>query len=148
MEDTKTITLKIVQRNYDVRVKTTDEDLFLRACNSIKESLQFYAQKSSHRDKQDLMAMVLLQAFVANLKQEEQLNNLFSDQDIQRAKDIDNLLNKVLNPDIAIEDEGETIETLNKLKEIEVADHSNKINEIDMYRKIDNEDKSEGLTLF
>ncbi len=148
MEDTKTITLKIVQRNYDVRVKTTDEDLFLRACNSIKESLQFYAQKSSHRDKQDLMAMVLLQAFVANLKQEEQLNNLFSDQDIQRAKDIDNLLNKVLNPDIAIEDEGETIETLNKLKEIEVADHSTKINEIDMYRKIDNEDKSEGLTLF
>jgi len=148
MEDTKTITLKIVQRNYDVRVKTTDEDLFLRACNSIKESLRFYAQKSSHRDKQDLMAMVLLQAFVANLKQEEQLNNLFSDQDIQRAKDIDNLLNKVLNPDIAIEDEGETIETLNKLKEIEVADHSTKINEIDMYRKIDNEDKSEGLTLF
>ncbi len=144
MDETKNITLKIVQRDYNVRVKQSEESLFLRACDSIKESLQFYAQKSAHRDKQDLMAMVLLQAFVSNLKQEERLNNVVSEQDIKIAKDINNLLDQILK--LKTEDSGsnKTIEAkqvnTKTLVESEITD-------IEMSRKVE-EEKTDELTLF
>ncbi|MDO5759636.1 MAG: hypothetical protein Q4Q06_01260 [Bacteroidota bacterium] len=149
MEETKTITLKIVQRDYDVRVKRNEEDLFLQACDSIKESLQFYAQKSAHRDKQDLMAMLLLQAFVTNLRQEKQLKNgNVSEQDIKKAKDIDNLLDQVLNLRQENYQLSETVETEAKQMDTNVMDDSTKITEIDIYRKVENENKTDELTLF
>lgn len=144
MDETKNITIKIVQRDYNVRVKKSEESLFLRACDSIKESLQFYAQKSAHRDKQDLMAMVLLQAFVSNLKQEERLNNVVSEQDLKIAKDINNLLDQILKLKTQ-DDESKTIET--KQVSAKTMDESTEITDIDMSRKVE-EDKTDELTLF
>ena len=111
MEETKTITLRIVQRNYTVRVRKDEEDLFLRASNSIKESLQFYAQKTSHRDKQDLMAMVLLQAFVSNIKQDEKTKNLSSNADVEKAKELDLLLDQILTSN-NVETKEEPVESI------------------------------------
>lgn len=144
MDETKNITIKIVQRDYNVRVKKSEESLFLRASDSIKESLQFYAQKSAHRDKQDLMAMVLLQAFVSNLKQEERLNNIVSEQDLKIAKDINNLLDQILKLKTQ-DNESKTIET--KQVSAKIMDESTEITDIDMSRKVE-EDKTDELTLF
>lgn len=144
MDETKNITIKIVQRDYNVRVKKSEESLFLRASDSIKESLQFYAQKSAHRDKQDLMAMVLLQAFVSNLKQEERLNNIVSEQDLKIAKDINNLLDQILKLKTQ-DNESKTIET--KQVSAKTMDESTEITDIDMSRKVE-EDKTDELTLF
>lgn len=144
MDETKNITIKIVQRDYNVRVKKSEESLFLRASDSIKESLQFYAQKSAHRDKQDLMAMVLLQAFVSNLKQEERLNNIVSEQDLKIAKDINNLLDQILKLKTQ-DNESKTIET--KQVSAKTMDESTEITDIDMSRKVE-EDKADELTLF
>lgn len=151
MEETKTITLRIVQRNYTVRVRKDEEDLFLRASNSIKESLQFYAQKTSHRDKQDLMAMVLLQAFVSNIKQDEKTKNLSSNADVEKAKELDLLLDQILtsNNVETKEEPAESIEE-NEIKEDAVADlsPSEKDAEIEISRTIDKSDESKELTLF
>lgn len=144
MDETKNITIKIVQRDYNVRVKKSEESLFLRACDSIKESLQFYAQKSAHRDKQDLMAMVLLQAFVSNLKQEERLNNIVSEQDLKIAKDINSLLDQILKLKTQ-DNEPEAVET--KQVSAKTMDESTEITDIDMSRKVE-EDKTDELTLF
>ena len=151
MEETKTITLRIVQRNYTVRVRKDEEDLFLRASNSIKESLQFYAQKTSHRDKQDLMAMVLLQAFVSNIKQDEKTKNLSSNADVEKAKELDLLLDQILTSN-NVETKEEPVESIeeNEIKEDVVADlsPSEKDAEIEISRPIDKSDESKELTLF
>lgn len=151
MEETKTITLRIVQRNYTVRVRKDEEDLFLRASNSIKESLQFYAQKTSHRDKQDLMAMVLLQAFVSNIKQDEKTKNLSSNADVEKAKELDLLLDQILTSN-NVETKEEPVESIeeNEIKEDVVADlsSSEKDAEIEISRTIDKSDESKELTLF
>lgn len=151
MEETKTITLRIVQRNYTVRVRKDEEDLFLRASNSIKESLQFYAQKTSHRDKQDLMAMVLLQAFVSNIKQDEKTKNLSSNADVEKAKELDLLLDQILTSN-NVETKEESVESIeeNEIKEDVVADlsPSEKDSEIEISRTIDKSDESKELTLF
>lgn len=151
MEETKTITLRIVQRNYTVRVRKDEEDLFLRASNSIKESLQFYAQKTSHRDKQDLMAMVLLQAFVSNIKQDEKTKNLSSNTDVEKAKELDLLLDQILTSN-NVETKEEPVESIeeNEIKEDVVADlsPSEKDAEIEISRTIDKSDESKELTLF
>ncbi len=151
MEETKTITLRIVQRNYTVRVRKDEEDLFLRASNSIKESLQFYAQKTSHRDKQDLMAMVLLQAFVSNIKQDEKTKNLSSNADVEKAKELDLLLDQILTSN-NVETKEEPVESIeeNEIKE-DVAtalSPSEKDAEIEISRTIDKSDESKELTLF
>ncbi len=151
MEETKTITLRIVQRNYTVKVKKDEEDLFLRASNSIKESLQFYAQKTTHRDKQDLMAMVLLQAFVSNLKQDEKAKNLSSDEDIQKAKEVDELLDQILNSN-NVESDKESFESIenHEIKEDSEKEKSSEENEseIDISRTMDKSNDSSELTLF
>ena len=151
MEETKTITLRIVQRNYTVKVRKDEEDLFLRASNSIKESLQFYAQKTTHRDKQDLMAMVLLQAFVSNLKQDEKTKNLSSDEDIQKAKELDELLDQILNSN-NVESNKEPFESIEnyEIKEDSEKEKSSEENEseIDISRTIDKSNDSSELTLF
>ena len=150
MEETKTITLRIVQRNYTVRVRKDEEDLFLRASNSIKESLQFYAQKTTHRDKQDLMAMVLLQAFVSNLKQDEKTKNLSSDADIEKAKELDQLLDQILINNVEKKEEPvESIEK-NEVEEEVVTNQPSeeKESEIEISRTIDKSDESKELTLF
>lgn len=151
MEETKTITLRIVQRNYTVRVRKDEEDLFLRASNSIKESLQFYAQKTSHRDKQDLMAMVLLQAFVSNIKQDEKTKNLSSNADVEKAKELDLLLDQILTSN-NVETKEEPVESIeeNEIKEDVATDlsPSEKDAEIEISRTIDKSDESKELTLF
>ena len=151
MEETKTITLRIVQRNYTVRVRKDEEDLFLRASNTIKESLQFYAQKTSHRDKQDLMAMVLLQAFVSNIKQDEKTKSLSSNADVEKAQELDLLLDQILSSN-NVETKEEPVESIeeNEIKEDVVADlsPSEKDAEIEISRTIDKSDESKELTLF
>ncbi|MBR1770119.1 MAG: cell division protein ZapA [Bacteroidales bacterium] len=144
MEDTKTLTLKIVQRDYTVRVKKEDEALFLHACSSIKDCLQSYASKTAHRDKQDLMAMVLLQAFVSNLRQEEKLTSV-SSSDLEKAKSIDNLLNEVLNIS--------KVELKQDLEQNEALDFgdgnsSAETVSIEINRKIEKQESASELTLF
>ncbi len=150
MEETKTIKLKIVQRDYTVKVKKDEEDLFLRASNSIKESLQFYAQKTTHRDKQDLMAMVLLQAFVSNLKQEEKTKSLRSVEDVEKAKEIDKLLDQVLNIN-NVDNLKKTDEPTEEIYSEESSpDNSSQEedHEIEISRSVDKSDDANELTLF
>ena len=73
MQDILNIKLEILQRPYSVRVKREDEELFRKASSSIEESIQRYASKGGvYRDKQDLLAMALLENTLAAIKTKQE----------------------------------------------------------------------------
>lgn len=95
MDEKIGITLQIAQRNYDLFVKKEEEEIFRQATDTINSTMSAYASKKAYRDRQDLMVMVLLQAMVSNKKMELRLKD-FAEQDCQKIKKIDDLLNSIL----------------------------------------------------
>ena len=64
-----TIKIDILQRPYSVRVRREDEEIFRQAGTLIEESVQRYAAKGAvYRDKQDLLAMALLESTVSAIR--------------------------------------------------------------------------------
>ena len=95
--------------------------------------------------------MVLLQAFVSNIKQDEKTKNLSSNADVEKAKELDLLLDQILTSN-NVETKEEPVESIeeNEIKEDVVADlsPSEKDAEIEISRTIDKSDESKELTLF
>ena len=95
--------------------------------------------------------MVLLQAFVSNIKQDEKTKNLSSNADVEKAKELDLLLDQILTSN-NVETKEEPVESIeeNEIKE-DVAtalSPSEKDAEIEISRTIDKSDESKELTLF
>lgn len=98
MEEKTTISLRILNKDYSVKVKQGEKDLFLRAVETIKENIRLYATKTANNDKQDLMAMVLIHVVVSGLREEERQKKLLLS-DMQKAVQVNALLDSVLKVD-------------------------------------------------
>ncbi|MCF0210690.1 MAG: cell division protein ZapA [Bacteroidales bacterium] len=101
MDEKIAIELEISQRSYNLKIRQEDEWVFRKANETINAGINAYANRKDYRDKQDLMAMVLLQAVVSNIKTEEkfkELNKIKSaeQKDIQTAIEVDKLLDMAL----------------------------------------------------
>ena len=71
------ISVEIADRIYKVRVKRDEEEMFRKAVEEVKLNVRDYAKIYAYKDKQDLLAMVLLQYVTSYIKMKEE--NIFSD---------------------------------------------------------------------
>ncbi|MDR0972348.1 MAG: cell division protein ZapA [Bacteroidales bacterium] len=68
MQEDNFVNVEIADRVYKVRVRKEDEELFLNAVEAITTNVKDYAKKYAYKDKQDLLAMVLLQYVTSYMK--------------------------------------------------------------------------------
>lgn len=97
-DDSLTINIDILQRQYSVRVKRQDEEIFRQASQSIEQSVQKYASKGmNYRDKQDLLAMALLETTVVALKNKKESTHLtMNNQVFDKLKSVESFLSDSL----------------------------------------------------
>lgn len=69
------INVELAQRTYRVNVRESERTVFEDASKMIDETIRGYEAKYAYKDKQDLLAMVLLQYVTAFIKQNRTLNN-------------------------------------------------------------------------
>lgn len=96
MEEDILISVEIADRIYKVRVVRQEEEVFRRAINVVKTKTKEYADTYAYKDKQDLLAMVLLQYLTSYIKLEEQ-QNFFQKDLLLGLERIENLLEEELN---------------------------------------------------
>jgi len=85
------ISVEIAGRIYKVRIKREDEEVFRKAVDTVKLNIEDYAKTYAYKDKQDLLAMVLLQYVTSYMKIKE--DNIFSDKQlVAKLEEIDNIL--------------------------------------------------------
>lgn len=99
MDDSLNIKIIIMQRPYYIKVSRQDEALFRKAGSSIEESVQRYASKSGvYRDKQDLLAMALLESTLAYLRTKQENNKYKQEPALaQKLEQMDSFLSDALN---------------------------------------------------
>lgn len=69
------INVELAQRTYRVNVRESERIVFEDASKMIDETIKGYEAKYAYKDKQDLLAMVLLQYVTAFIKQNKTLND-------------------------------------------------------------------------
>lgn len=69
------INVELAQRTYRVNVRESERTVFEDASKMIDETIRGYEVKYAYKDKQDLLAMVLLQYVTAFIKQNRTLND-------------------------------------------------------------------------
>lgn len=69
------INVELAQRTYRVNVRESEKTVFEDASKMIDETIRGYEAKYAYKDKQDLLAMVLLQYVTAFIKQNRTLND-------------------------------------------------------------------------
>ena len=69
------INVELAQRTYRVNVLESEKTVFEDASKMIDETIKGYEAKYAYKDKQDLLAMVLLQYVTAFIKQNMTLND-------------------------------------------------------------------------
>lgn len=69
------INVELAQRTYRVNVRESERTVFEDASKMIDETIRGYEAKYAYKDKQDLLAMVLLQYVTAFIKQNSTLND-------------------------------------------------------------------------
>jgi cell division protein ZapA len=67
------ITVRIADREYRIKIEKTEEETIRLAAKQINENINTYAENFEYKDKQDLLAMVVLQHAINAIKLEEQL---------------------------------------------------------------------------
>ena len=85
------ISVDIASRIYKVRVKREEEAIFRNAVDAVNSNLKEYAKMYAYKDKQDLLAMVLLQYVTSYMKVKED-NLLGNSQLISKLQEIDSIL--------------------------------------------------------
>ncbi|MFP4470034.1 MAG: cell division protein ZapA [Bacteroidales bacterium] len=68
------ITVRVADREYRVNIGRQKEALVRQAVKMIDENIKQYAENFEFKDKQDLLAMVVLQNTIKALELEEQLD--------------------------------------------------------------------------
>lgn len=69
------INVELARRTYRVNVRESEKTVFEDASKMIDETIRGYEAKYAYKDKQDLLAMVLLQYVTAFIKQNRTLND-------------------------------------------------------------------------
>ncbi|MBP1646222.1 MAG: hypothetical protein H6Q16_1797 [Bacteroidetes bacterium] len=85
------ISVDIAGRIYKVRVKREEEEVFRNAVEAVKTNIKEYAKMYAYKDKQDLLAMVLLQYVTSYMKIKD--DNLFGNKQlIEKLEEINSIL--------------------------------------------------------
>ncbi len=85
------ISVDIAGRIYKVRVKRDEEEVFRNAVETVKTNIKEYANIYAYKDKQDLLAMVLLQYVTFYMKIKD--DNLFCNKQlIEKLEEINSIL--------------------------------------------------------
>ena len=85
------ISVDIAGRIYKVRVKRDEEEVFRNAVETVKTNIKEYANIYAYKDKQDLLAMVLLQYVPSYMKIKD--DNLFCNKQlIEKLEEINSIL--------------------------------------------------------
>jgi cell division protein ZapA len=93
MEEILPVTIVIAERKYKVKIQSDEEETFRQASSLIREKLEGYARLYAYKDKQDLLAMVLLEYVTQYIKIEEK--RIFKDDEvIQKLELIDQMLTR------------------------------------------------------
>ncbi len=69
------INVELAQRTYRVNVRESEKAVFEDASKMVNETIKGYEAKYAYKDKQDLLAMVLLQYVTAFIKQNKTLTD-------------------------------------------------------------------------
>jgi len=93
MSEELVISVEIADRIYKVKVKREEEEVFRKAVEAVKSNIKEYAKMYAYKDKQDLLAMVLLQYVTSYIKIEGE--QVFSDKTlVAKLEEIDSILNE------------------------------------------------------
>jgi cell division protein ZapA len=95
MNEELPITIAVAERKYKVKVHPEEEEVFRQAANLIEEKLEGYARLFAYKDKQDLLAMVLLD-YVTQYIKVEQKRAFKDDEMIVRLEQLDRTLDEQL----------------------------------------------------
>jgi len=90
------ITVRVADREYRLNIDRKQEELVRVAAQTINEHVKKYAENYEFKDKQDLLAMVVLQNTVKSLELEKQLG-FQQEQLSDKLDDIDKILSESLS---------------------------------------------------
>ena len=99
MNGNLTMKIDILERSYNLKVREDDREIFCQASVIINNLVQRYATKlTAFKDKQDLLAMALLESVVSALKNQKKDKLSGQDERLdERLIRLDELLSSVLN---------------------------------------------------
>lgn len=92
------ITVRVADREYRLNIDRKQEELVRLAAHTINENVKKYAENYEFKDKQDLLAMVVLQNTVKSMELEKQLG-FQQEQLSDKLDDIDRILSESLSKD-------------------------------------------------
>jgi cell division protein ZapA len=95
MNEELPVTIAIAERKYKVKIQPEEEEVFRQAANLIKDKLDGYARLFAYKDKQDLLAMVLLE-YVTQYINIEQKRSFKDDEIIVKLEQLDSMLDEQL----------------------------------------------------
>ena len=70
--DLLTVTVKIANRSYRIKIDREEEERVRRAVEQINKSIKDYADNIAYKDETDLLALTALEAKIAQMKAEEE----------------------------------------------------------------------------
>jgi cell division protein ZapA (FtsZ GTPase activity inhibitor) len=91
-----TVTVTIADRPYRLKIKSEEEEAVRKAVKVINEKIKAYAEAYAYKDKQDLLAMVVLQfaTYALNYEEGSKVND---SQVIDKLNELDKILTDCLN---------------------------------------------------
>lgn len=95
-DNKKRITVVIAGRPYSLKVKAEDEPVILRLTKEINVKIRQFQSTYTNKDKQDLLAMTLLNYSVDLHKARTKTTNLPTNPPADSLQEIDNLLDNLL----------------------------------------------------
>jgi len=69
------VSVELAGKPYKVNVRKSEKDIFEEASNIVDKTIKGYEAKYAYKDKQDLLAMILLQYVTAFIKQNKMQND-------------------------------------------------------------------------
>ena len=69
-EEMISVSVELAGKPYKVNVRKSEKDIFEEASNIVDETIKGYEAKYAYKDKQDLLAMILLQQDVILIQED------------------------------------------------------------------------------
>lgn len=91
-----TVTVHIADRPYRLKIKSEEEEAVRKAVKVINEKVKAYADTYAYKDKQDLLAMVVLQfaTYAVNYEEGSKVND---ERVVEKLNELDKILTDCLN---------------------------------------------------
>jgi cell division protein ZapA len=90
------ITVKISERPYRLKINTDEEENVRKAVSSLNEKINKYAEVYAYKDRQDLLAMVALQYATTSMSYEatSKVNDIKA---VSKLREMDEIITECLN---------------------------------------------------